>query len=41
MHTCPVYFTDELNHKILDTCPRRSSFLEKIRLATPLQLQFH
>ena len=41
IHTCLVYFTDELSHKILDTCSRRSSFLEKIGLETPLQLQFH
>ena len=41
MHTCSVYFTDELSRQILEACPLRSLFLEKIDQATPLPLQIN
>ena len=39
--TCSFYFTNEFSRQILDTCPWRSLFLEKIVLANSLPVQFH
>ena len=39
--TCSFYFTNEFSRQILDTCPWRSLFLEKIVLANLLPVQFH
>ena len=40
-HTSSVYFKDKLSRPILETCLWTSLFLEKIRLAAPLLVQFH
>ena len=40
-HTSSIYFKDKLRRQILETCLWTSLFLEKIRLATPLLVQFH